>query len=222
MTPLMVLIATAAVGIEVGWQPLPEGGHEYTIQIEPQLLRTLETHDITSEVPPQLNVRRYRITLGSGKLSRIDGAPTQSLEQPQEQPTLAAGQENPIESPSPDAADESREPKEHPNALTVEPEPSTDHPTAAGAHIPANFTESPRHAKQLENKPVGFDSEPQGRSAEKPTLSADPSRPWLPFLIAAVLLSCSLGANIYLGWIAWDARSRYRNVVATLRPAPAS
>src|SRR5471032_1834852 len=106
MTPLMVLIVTAAVGIEVGWQPLADGGHEYTIQIEPQLLRTLEHNDITSEVPSQVNVRRFRITLGSGKLSRIDGEPAQAFEHPPQHAPLVSGQENPLEHPSPGLADE--------------------------------------------------------------------------------------------------------------------
>jgi hypothetical protein len=37
-----VRIAAAALGIDVGWQPLPEGGMEYIIQIAPQTLETLK------------------------------------------------------------------------------------------------------------------------------------------------------------------------------------
>jgi len=75
MNSLSVLVLAAALGVEAGWQPLPEGGHEYTIQLEPQLLGLLAKggEEIVSEVPPGLDVRRYRITVGTGKLARDNG-----------------------------------------------------------------------------------------------------------------------------------------------------
>ncbi len=222
MTALMVLIATAAIGVEVGWQPLAGGGHEYTVQIEPELLRTLEHNDITSEVPPQVDVREIRITLGTGKLARIDG------ERAARQAPQASEPETPIESGSPHLANES-----------VETEPSTGQrtPYAAppgGADMPAQFTEPTKHPKQLGHTTPGQDAEAHGRNTEKPTLPDEVGRPWLPFLIAAVLLSCSLGANVYLAWIAWDAQGvsdrggeipggagRLSSAPATARPASA-
>ncbi len=42
---------------------------EYIIQIEPQLIDTLaKDHDLSSDVPAGLDVRRFRITVGTGKL----------------------------------------------------------------------------------------------------------------------------------------------------------
>ena len=72
MNGLLILVTSAALGIEVGWEPLPEGGHEYTIQIEPQLLEVLQRgeDEIFSDVPPELDVRRYRLMVGTGKLGR--------------------------------------------------------------------------------------------------------------------------------------------------------
>jgi len=71
----------------------------------------------------------------------------------------------------------------------------------------------------------------KGADDEKPSLPHDankpntdivagePARPWLAFVAVMAFLCCSLGANLYLGWAAWDARSRYREVLARFRPA---
>jgi hypothetical protein len=61
-------------------------------------------------------------------------------------------------------------------------------------------------------------------NTEKPALDSapgatEPNRPWLPFSVAMVLLCCSLGGNLYLGWIAAEARKRYRQVAAKLSGA---
>jgi hypothetical protein len=64
MTTLVLLLAASSVGIEAGWKPLATGGHEYTVQIEPELVRLLETgNDLVSEVPPEIHVRSLRITV---------------------------------------------------------------------------------------------------------------------------------------------------------------
>ncbi len=57
---------------QVGWRPLPEGGIEYIIQINPELLTLLQQGDtFSSDVPPQLrDVRSYRIVWGSGPVPR--------------------------------------------------------------------------------------------------------------------------------------------------------
>ena len=63
----VVLVATALLGIEAGWKPLPEGGVEYHIQIEPHVLEALKSGEaIYSDVPPHVrNVRAYKITVGT-------------------------------------------------------------------------------------------------------------------------------------------------------------
>jgi hypothetical protein len=60
--------------------------------------------------------------------------------------------------------------------------------------------------------------EPQGTAAAgkpQPKATAEvqteqPARPWLPLSFAIFGLFASLGANGFLGWIAWDSRRRYR------------
>ena len=71
MNALILMIATTAVSVEAGWLPLSDGGVEYIIQIEPNALDTLlRQSDVESEIPPNLDVRRVRITVGTSKLPR--------------------------------------------------------------------------------------------------------------------------------------------------------
>ncbi len=70
MNGVMALVAATVVAIDVGWQPLPDGGFEYIIQLEPQTLESLKDgQDLSSQLPPSLQgVRTYRITVGNNPL----------------------------------------------------------------------------------------------------------------------------------------------------------
>ncbi len=310
MNALIVLVATAALGIEVGWEPLPGGGHEYTIQLEPQLLTVLEggQQEIFSEVPEGVDVRRYRIVVGVGKLRREYGPLQAKIEQPPSAvmpqasaPVAAAPQpafeqqtpapvnagtlpepaagpdfaqaEDPLNVPyatpdlaalPPASAPESApdfgdsvprdvEPK-FPVATTppsdttppvaTEPERPFADPwaeeTAQAApegkqDVPAtsNLAQAPGKLPAAHNpsapiQPATFE---EGKAAPidgvrdtgKPELGDSPpeSRPWGALVIAIVLLACSLGGNVFLGWIAMDARARYRATIAKVRGAVA-
>ena len=236
MTPLLMLIATAALGVESGWEPLPEGGYDYMIQIEPQLLDILKKGDqeVFSDVPSHIDVRRFRIFAGTGKLARVD-APNQPPAQP---PSGGAGAphaggephdagQSPLGSPP-------AEPDEHPHGgrhgMPAEHEKQPHEATPGHAADPSGGTlgapgelsDSGAAAAPLDAHPAGFNSGQTPVEMNKPELKDQPERPWLPFVIAAVLLCCSLGANLYLGWIAWDARIRYREALSKFRPAPAA
>ncbi len=359
MNALFVVVATAALGIEVGWEPLPGGGHEYTIQIEPQLLDVLEKgeDEIYSDVPAGIDVRRYRIVVGVGKLRReagplvpeaapaagahspADNEPTarSPMAQPpvdrgtvvnqQVPPSAAPAVEvppaaaNPAEShvaaghdpfgtpPSDDrglgeippatgqhhdgqptvagndpyeSSGVSGEPAEKPavdpdfpqhqmpelpsasESPATEPppagHPATDKPPAVDPWAKRQDAPSPSDAQtpplaNVDRKDAPTAEQPPGklpadsavaghikqttfgdakvssseaepRDAAKPALDGEPpgkgpTEAWLPLFIAIVLLACSLGGNVYLGWVAVDARARYRNVVAKFRGAAA-
>lgn len=312
MNALLVLVASAALGIEVGWEPLPGGGHEYTIQIEPQLLEVLEKgeDEIFSEVPAGIDVRRYRILVGVGKLRRDAGpleaevspqastasppaaaarsqAPAQSPAQPptaQTEIPAASGSMAPTNDPfgtppstqpvepaqpagasdrygtppaaepaakgpsepdfgSPDlpaAAPHDAKPAEpsaarDPWAAQNVPNPkgSAESPTAgseaspsdlaskAPAKLPTDNTSSGPIQKTTFANSKGTEGE-QRDAAKPPALEGQPpNQAWLPLVTSILLLGCSIGGNLYLGWIAMDARARYRAAVAKLRGAPA-
>jgi len=70
---LALALGTALTGIDVGWQPIEEGGLEYIVQIEPETLARLKPGDeLATGIRPVLrDVRRYRIVIGKGPLPRI-------------------------------------------------------------------------------------------------------------------------------------------------------
>ena len=232
MNPVFILTAVAALGIEAGWEPLPEGGHEYTIQIEPQLLDLLRDHqDLFSEVPPQVHVRRYRITVGTQKLAQIDGelqrAPAAPNRPERQEPDPAA---NPFTSPSrePVASEHSQrgETSEPSTFSPSEPpavQPGADH-AKHKADPPGILPAISSGSKPIGNRPAAHHV-PENVDTKKPSLpqaAVEPSRPWLPLSLAVVLLCCSLGANVYLGWVARDARRGHRDALAKFRAAGAS
>jgi len=239
MTTLVLLLAASSVGIEAGWKPLATGGHEYTVQIEPELVRLLETgNDLVSEVPSEIHVRSLRITVGKGGVARVEGAAAPTVAVPATPPNATAstphddmpkfGIDTALPPPPTDPA---------PDALTDAPIFDKDQPPVADKEhsladadhpAPDSLPPSDAQAHPLSASPAGFSESPQEHKSEKPSLGGAPGvtgagaqTPWVPFLIAAVLLCCSLGANFYLGWIAWDARNRYRAAVTKLRPAAA-
>lgn len=75
-----VLGADAQANVEVGWRPLPGGGMQYLIQLDPLTVEVLRTGQaIESYIPPQVkDVRGFQIGIGTGKLPRID-PPTTAL-----------------------------------------------------------------------------------------------------------------------------------------------
>lgn len=73
MNGITVLVSLAVIGVDYGWQPLPDGQLEYIVQIEPSLLDELENgEEIVSEILPEARgVRRFRIRVGTGDVPRI-------------------------------------------------------------------------------------------------------------------------------------------------------
>jgi hypothetical protein len=50
----------------------------------------------------------------------------------------------------------------------------------------------------------------QPTKAEVQSSPKGPPKPWFPLTLALLGLFASLGANVYLAWIVWDLRQRYR------------
>jgi hypothetical protein len=59
----------AARAVDFGWKELPDGGIEYQVQVEPELISTFATQGFSSEIPPGLrDIRSIRITTGKAQL----------------------------------------------------------------------------------------------------------------------------------------------------------
>src|SRR5262249_18411400 len=85
----ILLIPAAARAVTFGWQELPEGGIEYLVQVEPDLLDSFHKEGFTSDIPKGLrDIRRIRIVVGVGQLPHqgdINGPQPAAVEQPAEQ-----------------------------------------------------------------------------------------------------------------------------------------
>ena len=81
MLHLAAVVAASILGIDVGWQPLPEGGVEYIIQIPPQTFEVLKPGDLVqSRVPAEVkDIRQCRVVIGRSALPRL--LPRQSSSQ---------------------------------------------------------------------------------------------------------------------------------------------
>ncbi len=163
MCPIAFFVASAVLGIQFGWEPQPEGGVQYIIQLNPDALEALRSgQPIESDIRPELlgDVRSFRIEMGEKKLSH----------------QLPA----------------------HPAALPPNPasKPLAEQPAAYVAAAPAG------------NSPVSASAAPPATQT-----AALETKPWLPLWLTIVALFASLGGNFFLGWITWDARSRYRSLL---------
>ncbi len=72
MNHLAAVLAACVLGIDVGWQPLPDGGVEYIIQIPPQTFEVLKPGEaVQSRVPSEVkDIRQCRVVIGRGTLPR--------------------------------------------------------------------------------------------------------------------------------------------------------
>jgi hypothetical protein len=190
----MICVAAAALGFDVGWERLPEGGMKYIIQLTPETLETLRSMPIESDIPPTAGeIRSYRIMVGTGKL-------------PHDEPPLAVPQAQPNIGPQlPESTSAEAKPSPPVRPQTLTPEPG---------------------ARLLPGQSAGF-VEPAGTAPAKPPTATDatdteakgPAKPWLPLTLTLLGLFTSLGTNVYLGWLAWDSRQRWRNAQDEKRPA---
>lgn len=186
----LACMTAMALGIDVGWHPLTGGGVEYLIQIEPGLLETLQPGEpIGSDVPPRLvgQVRAYRITVGTEELPR---------ELPEELPAAAGetgvGERGGV-GPQPRAWPESPPPQRLPDV---------------SAQKPINA----EHAVfQVPEDEVGPPASQQGEQGEPG--GAEAPKPWTPLVVTLLGLFASVGANVFLGWMALDFRARYQGLV---------
>jgi hypothetical protein len=245
MHALALLVATASLGIDYGWQPTDDGQLEYIIQIEPSLVKLLaQGQEIVSEIHPDAkNVRRFRIFVGKGDLPRIDLPEPEPAEEPEPGPPIPFRRGNardvartefqPEMEPAPAALEplefapparrgfggEFRAPDDPPGEPQVGPlEAEAAEPEASfepRKHRPVGYAERLNSRADRDSTTL-VETEPTAEQAPLP-VATEPARPWLPLFVTLVLLFGSVGGNAYLGWLAKDFYGRYRAVAAELR-----
>ncbi|MEK6236525.1 MAG: hypothetical protein N2C14_17600, partial [Planctomycetales bacterium] len=93
-----IAVLTTLIGVDYGYQPADGGGLEYLIQIEPELLDSLQAGELieviaASHVPPGLTaIRRFRVTVGDRALPKIPETVTVPALKP------AIGEDEPLRS----------------------------------------------------------------------------------------------------------------------------
>ncbi len=198
----IILGATfSLIGIEAGWQPLPGGGVEYVIQVDPREADLLlRERGFSSDVPSHLkDIRVCRIVVGTGVLRQVD---------PPQQPVPGA---RPTE-PSPFGSTTQDRSSKRAWLLGKPAEPPPD-------AAPRSKRESQRTAGKegeglsLFEKMSEDDKRGKGGKA---TAAEDESEQsggsWWPLTLMLALLG-SFGGNLYLGWITWETRNRYRTLL---------
>jgi hypothetical protein len=175
----MTFFAAAAVlGFQFGWEPRPDGGCQYIIQLNADALEALRSGEpIESDLRPELlgEVRSIRIVVGDRALPQ----------------RLAA---RPPAAPAPLP----------PNPAS---KPLAEQPAAFAA--PAAGSSAAVAGMEKGDSPIFV-----GRKLGQSPGSSVP-RPWLTLWLIIVALFASLGGNIFLGWITWDARNRYRSLLGS-------
>jgi hypothetical protein len=146
MNMLLVCVAAATLGFDVGWERLPDGGMEYIIQLDAARLDALRSgQPIGSDIPAAAGeIRAFRIVMGPGKPKR----------------------EIPLPKPAP--------------ALPAAVKPVQAEPASPPA------------------KPAPVETPPPPQSS-------------IPLTMTILGLFASLGANVFLAWIAWGFRRRCQN-----------
>jgi hypothetical protein len=189
MCGTVLWVAAVALGIDVGWQPLPGGGMEYVVQLEPQTVELLRSGvEIPSDIPAYLkDVRRLRITVGNAPLARKIPAETVSGPAFPAAPGEALRRLAPSQRASYLFLD-TLFPPYHP--VSVRP------PEVRAESRPR--TEAARLLEEIRPKPAG----------ERPL--AEPPLSWT---LTVGALIASAAAAIFLAWIAWEYRIRYRRLL---------
>ncbi len=197
-----ICVVMMAVGIDVGWEPLPGGGVEYIIQIEPEMLDTLrDGEDLGSDIPSGLDVRSYRIVVGTGKLPRRK--PAEPATAPKETPTS--------KTPEP-TANLFNDPFFGSSKSSGSPSDSS--PSDTPGKLPPDTSGKPlAHQQVTFEKPTLGNVPKTSQTPAGVATAEEQAKPWWALTMALVILFGSLGGNLYLCWIAFDARGRYRGLL---------
>jgi len=189
----LVGLAVALFGIDAGWQPLPEGGSEYIIQIEPHMLERLrEGEAIQSDILPEARgVRSFRVIVGTDEL-------------PREKIPVPSKHEKPVTTP--------------PELSTSSPSDLFPIPAPTSPDLPRAFP-STTPSRPLSAEPAVFEQETNVSEKQSgKEVSSEQSKPWLLFWAVAGTAFGFFAAFIYLLWIHWETRNRYRALLAQCPP----
>jgi hypothetical protein len=171
------------LGIQFGWQPRPDGGIQYMIGLTPEALDALRSGE-----PIDSDIQPEVLREVRSIRIMVDNKPlARKLPRRPSAAAIAASVAVPAAVPA---------------VLPSNPagKPLAEQPAVFAASAPA----AGPAAANAPGKPVATPVVENSATAEKP---------WLSLWLTVVALFASMGANIFLGWITWDVRSRYRSLL---------
>jgi hypothetical protein len=219
MVGSVLCLAVVTLGIDAGWQPLPDGGLEYIIQLEPHTLERLKqgTELISDFTPDVEGVRSVRIRVGSDDLPRLAlPKPAGNSRGFPEDPSVIS-QPRPTYDPFGMSNQQAGNSAAARSGQTSPSGPSFPAPPGA-SRVPNPLNPAP-DTKPLPERPVTYVEDSQTSKAEaspSPTEPAVQEVPPLAWMITLGALAASVGGMLYLGWVAWDYRTRYRRLLDRL------
>ena len=208
MSPTLTCLALALVGVDLGYRPATNGGVDFIIHINPttlQALRTGESIDLdVSREAREMRANHFSITPGNAKLS--GEVSVASLLPPATAPIVTA---SPV-MPAGAAATFSPGAPPAGNPLGMPPPSTSAPPRSTAAHgwpllTPTHPALSPATAGSRDSRIAGL--APVNTEGGN---SVQPDRPWLGMCLLVIAL---LASNVYVGWLFWDARQRYRGLL---------
>ncbi|GAB4131081.1 hypothetical protein [Thermopirellula anaerolimosa] len=229
---LSVLLGIACLGIEVGWRPLPDGGMEYVIRVSPEELADLKLGDIiaASDVPPGLpSIRSYRIEVGRGPVERrtppFSPAITDTPAVPGSPAALDDQRSTPSDGtlPSPTIPLVFTEPAV-PRPMEASP-PASTQGAAQGTPSPETTASPPNSQKAEAAQPQeGRETQPPADSSPPPPEKSTANSNSLMNTLALSGMTASFAAVLYIGWVAWEYRRKYLELLRASHqlPQPAS
>jgi hypothetical protein len=155
--------AVTAQAVHMGWQMLPDGGIEYLVQVEPDLVDSFirDGGCATSELPPTLrDIRSIRILVGNEKLPNQD-----NLAGPPQSPTAAASEN---QKPAANFNNSTASPAAK-ESVTTEAPTSNSSQKDANTGAPTDWNQSPADRSK-------------GDTAAATSPTADQTLPPIPFL----------------------------------------
>ena len=80
---VLALATLLATGIEAAYVPADEGGGDYLVRVEPDLVKSASTYQVTSDVPADArDVRRVRIFVGDAWPPAVERAVLEASRKP--------------------------------------------------------------------------------------------------------------------------------------------
>ena len=193
-----LLITTAVLGVDFGYQPTDQGQLEYIIQIEPEAIEKLKAGEaIQVGLPPNVQrVQVFRVQVGDAELPKI--LPT-SYEEPVNQRTNEIGL-MPTESPKLTAPPESTSAADTKPALGEElaqyiPRQTRTLPSGATEPAPTNSTLNNTTASGTTRPPIPGAEERYGGASSTGSRFSVPATPGSPYSAVQTSGTTPLGSN---------------------------